>query len=67
MNHGLVKEGLGRIAEKFASPEHVGPRFVADFEGLDDPEERALRQRDAYERVGQLLEKLGIDAGRPKL
>ena len=58
LNHGLVQEGLRKIEEKFASPEHVGPRFVANFDGLDDPEERALRQRDAYERVAILLKRL---------
>jgi hypothetical protein len=60
LNHGLVQEGLQKIAEKFASPEQIGPRFVADFDGLDDPEERALRQRDAYERTQELLSHLQI-------
>lgn len=32
MSHGLVKEGLEKIAEKFASEKHVGPKFVAEFE-----------------------------------
>lgn len=58
--HGLVREGLEHLGEKFASPEHVGPRFVADFDGLDDPDDRALQQRDAYERVNYLLTQLGI-------
>jgi len=60
MRHGLVKEGLGNIAEKFASPEHIGPRSVADFEEITDPEERAVLQRDAYERVQDLLRRVGI-------
>jgi hypothetical protein len=34
--------------------------FVADFDELDDPEERELRQRDAYERVNYLIDRLGI-------
>jgi hypothetical protein len=58
--YGLVKEGLRHIAEKFASPDHVGPKSVADFEELTDPEERAAIQRDAYERVQNLLRRLGI-------
>ena len=58
--HGLVKEGLEKIAEHFASDEHVGFRFVADFEELTDPDERAIRQRDAYERASYLLNKLGV-------
>ena len=56
--HGLVREGLDKIAQKFASPEHVGPKFVADFEAPTDPEARARLQRDAFERVSRLLEKL---------
>ena len=59
LRHGLVGEGLRKIADKFASPDDIGPHFVADFDGLEDPEERDLRQRDAYERVRQLLEELG--------
>ena len=55
MKNKLAQEALVNIAEKFASPEHVGPKHVADFEGITDVEERALRQRDAYERVNSLL------------
>lgn len=58
MEHGLVKEGLQNIAAKFASPEHVGPKSVADFDEISDPEERAVVQRDAYERVQDLLKRL---------
>jgi hypothetical protein len=60
VGHGLVKEGLRHIADKFASPEHVGPKAVADFDELTDAEERAVTQRDAYERVQDLLRKLDI-------
>ena len=60
MSHGLVKEGLGKIAEKFASEDHVGPKFIVDFERITDPAERALLQRDAFERVDDLLRKLGM-------
>lgn len=60
MSHGLVKEGLEKIAEKFSSEKHVGPKFVADFEEISDTEERALIQRDAFERVAYLLKKLSI-------
>jgi hypothetical protein len=45
--HGLVKEGLSKIADKFQSAEHIGPRFVADFAEVSDPEERAVVRRDA--------------------
>ena len=60
LQHGLVKEGLRKIAEKFASPEHLGPRFVAAFDEIDAPDERALRTRDAFERVNYLLLALGV-------
>ncbi|HOE19310.1 MAG TPA: hypothetical protein PK344_18060 [Syntrophorhabdaceae bacterium] len=59
-DHGLVREGLAKISEKFASPEHIGSKQVADFEAMTDSEERALLQRDVFERVNYLLEKLGI-------
>jgi hypothetical protein len=54
----LTQEALVKLAEKFASPEHVGPKHVADFEEIRDPGERALRQRDAFERINALLAKL---------
>jgi len=60
VDNGLVREGLSKIWEKFASPGHVGPRQVADFEAITDSEEREARQRDAFERVNYLLDKLGI-------
>lgn len=55
LGHGLVQEGLRKIAEKFASPDHMGPKFVADFEDIQDQDERAIRMRDAYERAAHLL------------
>ena len=60
LRHGLVREGLEKIAKHFASEKHVGPRFVADFEEIIDPDERELRERDAYEKVRYLLQKLGV-------
>ncbi|MBD2181888.1 hypothetical protein H6S82_00280 [Planktothrix sp. FACHB-1355] len=60
ITRGLVREGLSKIAEKFASPSHIGPVFVSDFEELSDPVEREFLQRDAYERVNYLLTQLGI-------
>jgi hypothetical protein len=60
MHNWLVKEGLWKIAGKFASPEHMGPKFVADFEDIQDQDERAQRTRDAFERVNYLLRTLGV-------
>ena len=52
--------GLSKIAKHFASEKHVGPKFVADFEEIVDPEERGILERDAYEKVRYLLQKLGF-------
>ena len=60
IEHGLVKEGLQKIAEKFASENHVGPKFVSDFEEIEDAEEREILERDVFEKVNYLLESLGI-------
>ena len=56
----LVKEGLKKIAGKFATLDHVGPRDVAEFDDTLDEEERAIRQRDAFERVNSFLQQLNI-------
>ena len=55
LKNKLAQEALANIAEKFASPEHVGPKHVADFEEITDPEAKGLCQRDAYERVNAFL------------
>jgi hypothetical protein len=51
----LVQEGLKRLAGKFASLDHVGPRDAAEFEEALDRDERAIRQWDAFEKVNHLL------------
>jgi hypothetical protein len=63
--HGLVAEGLRKIAGKFASPGSFGPTAIADFEQVDAAEDRARIQRDAYERVTALLDRLGITHAAP--
>jgi hypothetical protein len=55
LKNKLAQEALENIAEKFASPEHVGPKYVADFEEISDGEERDRVMRDAYERVRAFL------------
>jgi hypothetical protein len=60
IGHGLVKEGLLKLAEKFASPNQIGPKHVADFESISDKEERERIQRDVFERVDYFLRKLGV-------
>ncbi len=61
-SHGLVQEGLQKIGEKFASPQHTGPKHVADFLEIDDTEERELLQRDAYERIKAVIERVHTSA-----
>ena len=60
LEHGLVIEALGNIAEKFASPTAIGSTHVADFYEIADASEREFIQRDAYERINYLLRELGI-------
>ncbi|MEW5979980.1 MAG: nucleotidyl transferase AbiEii/AbiGii toxin family protein [Acidobacteriota bacterium] len=60
LKRALVKEGLRKIAGKFATLDHVGPKDVAEFDDTLDEEERNIRQRDAFERVDFLLHQLGI-------
>jgi hypothetical protein len=59
LTHGLVREGLRKIADAFESVDHHGPVWVADFDEITDPEDRALRRREAFELVNSLLERLG--------
>jgi hypothetical protein len=65
VGHGLVREGLDKIAAAFASVDHVGPVSVADFEEVTDSEDRALLCRDAFERINALLEKVGFLSPAP--
>ncbi len=60
LHHGLVREGLQKIAGKFSSEKAIGPKSVADFEEVVDPDEQARIQRDAYERVNALLSNMDI-------
>lgn len=60
LENGLIQEGLQKLAKNFATEEHTGPKFVADFEEVTDEEDRAQIQRDAFERTNYLLRKLGV-------
>jgi stress response protein SCP2 len=61
LKHALVREALEKIREKFESPEHAGPVFVAAFEDARDSEPRLFLMRDAFERVAYFLEGLGFE------
>ena len=60
VGNSLVKEGLRKIAEKFATADHIGPTLVADFEEIVDQDERGRIKRDAFERINYLLKELGV-------
>ena len=62
ISNSVVREGLAKIARHFSSVNSLGPKFVADFEGLDNPEDRELIIRDAFERVNAFLKILGLTA-----
>ena len=59
LGNPLVLEGLEKIRSQFLSVDHVGPKMVADFLEITDPEERAISQRRAYEMVSAWLDALG--------
>lgn len=60
LSNKLVAEGVAKIRDKFQSVAHVGPVSCADFEEITDREDREVRERDAFERVNDLLQRLGI-------
>lgn len=55
-DRNLVKDGLQKLADKFASVDHAGPVDVADFLEQDaDSEEKDRVRRDVYECVSRFL------------
>lgn len=54
----LIQEMRQKLSEKFASPEHAGPRDIVDFLDLRDTEDRAAKKQDAYQRVRYLVNAL---------
>lgn len=62
-NNDLVTEAIETLSDKFQSPEHTGPVQVVNFLEIEDVEERDRVQRDAFERVDNLIKNLrSIDA-----
>lgn len=54
-NRKLVREMKEKLAGKFASVDHAGPKDVADFLELSDGEDVTFIKRDAYEQIQALL------------
>lgn len=61
VSNELAREGLAKIKAKFATVDEIGPTWIADFQDITDPEERATVQREAFELVNALMEGLGIE------
>ena len=62
LKNKLVLEGLGKIKSKFLSVEHIGPKWVADFLEVIEPEDREIVMRRAYEKVKEMLDILGVSS-----
>ena len=62
----LVIEGLRKIRSKFASVEHIGPKWVADFLEVTEREDRDIIVRRAYEKINELLDLLYISAWKER-
>lgn len=54
----LVIEMKEKLADKFASEKHAGPKDVADFMDLLDEEEIELIRRDAHEQIMAFIERI---------
>jgi len=63
LENKLIIEGLEKISSKFASIEHIGPKWVADFLEIADKEDRDIIMRRAYEKISELLNILKISPG----
>lgn len=55
----LVLEMKEKLAGKFASADHAGPKDVSDFMDLEDKEDIEMIKRDAYEQIHALLSLIG--------
>ena len=66
LKHGLVKDGLTNLSDKFQTEKNYGPVSVADFENLPHGDERDEMIRDAFEQIRALLTILGYGAGGTK-
>lgn len=57
----LAQEGLGKIKARFNEINAIGPVGVAIFMEIEDLDERARIQREAFEFVNKLMELLKIE------
>ncbi len=66
LKNKLIIEGLEKMRSKFASVEHVGSKWVADFLDVTDKEDREIIMRRAYEKVSELLNILKVPSWEGK-
>ncbi len=57
-NRELIQDMCQKLGEKFASPNHAGPRDVVAFLGISDEEEQERIKQDAYQRIQYLIKNL---------
>jgi len=57
--HGLVREAISILDEKFAGIDHVGPKYAGEFDTGLSQADQAVRREDAFQRVRYLIEQLG--------
>ncbi len=62
----LAKEGLGKISNKFATINSIGPNWVADFLEVTGDEERERIKREAFELINTLMDKLDVQPFKEK-
>lgn len=55
----IILDMKQKLHDKFASEKHSGPKDVADFMDISDPEEIEMIKRDAYEQINALLTRIG--------
>lgn len=60
LGHGLVKQGMEILSRKFDRLDSWAPTQVGAFDAALNEDDRTIRQRDAFERIGYLLGELGF-------
>ena len=65
-NENVIRLLLAGGKNKFASVEHIGPKWVADFLEVTEREDRDIIMRRAYEKINELLDLLHINAWKER-
>ena len=54
----LVKDMCQKLSEKFASPEHAGPKDIVAFLDIKNEDDSAVKKQDAFQKVQFLISML---------